>query len=131
MAINIFKKETDKQVKPARRNDKKPAAPKAVVKPERKLSVLAARTLQYPHVTEKAANLAKNSQYVFKVAKSANKIEIARAIEDYYRVNVVDVRTVNIPAKRKRRGRGIAVIPGYRKAFVKIKKGQTIEAMPQ
>lgn len=133
MAINIFKKEKDKKSAPAPKKEAKaaPVKAKTAANPGRKISDSAARLLKYPHVTEKASSLAKNNQYVFKVAKAANKIEIARAVENSYRVNVASVRTINIGPKRKRRGKGIAVIPGYRKAIVKIKEGQTIEVMPK
>jgi len=132
---DIFKKEENKgaaKKNEAAKNNRK-AAPNsgAEAKAARKTSGAAARVLEHAHVTEKASDLADVNQYVFKVAKSANKKEIARAIESYYQVDVVGVNTVNVPGKRKRRGRGIAVEPGYRKAIVKIKKGQTIEIMPQ
>jgi large subunit ribosomal protein L23 len=65
------------------------------------------------------------------VAKNANKDQIARAVEDYYRVNVIGVNVINIPSKRRRTRKGFAVKPGYRKAIVKIKRGQSIEVLPK
>ena len=132
MAItDIFKKEekkggeAQKPAKPAR------SAAGAEAKKPRKAS-LAARALLHAHVTEKSAAAAeKENRYVFLVARTANKNEVVAAIENYYRVDVVGANMINIPGKRKRRGRGIVVEPGYRKAVVKIKKGQTIEVMPK
>lgn len=139
MAItDIFKKEEKKLLGVKKNatvaNDKKLAVPvaDAQAKSSRKISGQAARILIHAHVTEKASDSAEiQNRYVFKVAKFANKIEIARAIEGYYGVKVVSVNTVNMPEKSKRRGKGIAVQPSYRKAIVKIKKGQTIEIMPK
>jgi large subunit ribosomal protein L23 len=136
MAItDIFKKEEKREVKGAvQKTDKRVGTAKTggEAKAVRKISGQTSRILEHAHVTEKASNSAeKYNQYVFKVAKVANKIEIARAVESYYQVDVVAVNTVNVPAKRKRRGRGIAVEPGYRKAVVTIKKGQSIEILPQ
>jgi Ribosomal protein L23 len=49
-------------------------------------------------------------------------------VEDYYGVDVVSVNVINIPGHNRRNRRGIYFESGYRKAAVKIKKGQTIEA---
>jgi large subunit ribosomal protein L23 len=135
MAItDIFKKDDKKEAKDAAQKPEKKIADKAgaEVKTVRKFSGRAGLILEHAHVTEKASDSAqKYNQYVFKVAKFANKKEIARAIEGYYQVEVAGVNTVNVPGKRKRRGRGITVEPGYRKAVVTIKKGQSIEILPQ
>jgi len=135
MAItDIFKKENNNDATVPAKKDKKSAPVKTEIetKVSRKVSGQAARVLIHAHVTEKASSSAeKNNQYIFRVAKFANKQEVARAIESYYQVDVVGVNTINIPGKRKRRGRGITIEPGYRKAIVKIKKGQSIEVLPQ
>jgi len=89
------------------------------------------RILAGAHITEKASNLSDDNQYVFRVAKSANKKEIARAVEEYYQVKAVGVNVVNVPGRKRRSRRGIFFEPGYRKAIVKIKKGQTIEIAPK
>jgi large subunit ribosomal protein L23 len=133
MAItDIFKKDDNKEGKAAKSEKKAAAKTDSAIKAARKVSAQAARILEHAHVTEKASNSAeKHNQYVFKVVRFATKPEIARAIESYYQVDVLGVNTVNVPGKRKRRGKGIAVEPGYRKAVVTIKKGQTIEVLPQ
>ena len=63
--------------------------------------------LKAPHITEKATNLAEKNQYVFKVWGKANKNEIKKAIESLYKVKVMDVKIINVPAKRRRLGRNI------------------------
>jgi large subunit ribosomal protein L23 len=130
MAISdIFKKEDAKAAKP---KAEKTASiqTKNAVKP-------ASRTgregllLMHAHVTEKSSKLAEENKYVFKVVVTANKQGVARAVESYYGVLVENVHVINVPPKRRRRGRGFATKPGYRKAIVQLKKGQTIEVMPK
>ncbi len=87
--------------------------------------------LKSPHITEKATQLSKNNQYVFKVAASANKTQIKRAVEELYGVEVVGVKIINIPAKRRRLREISGWRKGYKKAIVKVKEGQTIEIIPK
>ncbi|MBI2582673.1 50S ribosomal protein L23 [Candidatus Azambacteria bacterium] len=70
-------------------------------------------------------------QYVFRVAPRANKIEIARAVENLYGVTVIRVGTVRVPGKVRRRGRYAGFRPGYKKAIVTLKEGESIELMPK
>ena len=84
--------------------------------------------VKMPHSTEKAAALAeKNNAYVFLVAARANKIMIRSAIERNYGVSVESDRTATSPAKARVRGRIIGWKPGFKKAMVKVKRGQKIE----
>ena len=87
--------------------------------------------LKEPHITEKATQLSQKNQYIFKVYPRANKAEIKKAIEDLFDVNVVGVRIVNIPRKQRRLGRISGFRKGYKKAIIKIRKGQKIEIMPR
>lgn len=89
------------------------------------------RILKSPHITEKATDLTKKNQYVFKVHAGANKIDIKKAIENVYGVSVLDVNIINISSKKRRLGKIIGWRKGYKKAIVKIKKGQKIEILPQ
>lgn len=84
-----------------------------------------------PHVTEKATKLAEKNQYIFKVASKANKNEVKKAVEDLYKVKVLDVKIINVPAKRRQVGRISGWKKGYKKAIVKIKEGQKIEIFPK
>jgi len=60
--------------------------------------------LEAPHITEKATDLARKNQYVFKVRPRANKTEVKKAIEDVFGVEVTDVKIVNLPGKEKKVG---------------------------
>jgi large subunit ribosomal protein L23 len=83
--------------------------------------------LKKPVLTEKARELAKKNQYVFIVEKFANKNEIKKAIEDFYKVKVLNVKILKVPPKPRRFGRISGQKKGYKKAIVKIKEGQKIE----
>jgi len=81
-----------------------------------------------PHISEKTAMLqADSNQYVFEVRTDADKSEIKRAVEGLFDVQVEQVRVVNMKGKRK----SFRLIPGrqkgWKKAYVRIKAGQTIE----
>lgn len=84
-----------------------------------------------PLMTEKMTALANGRQFAFKVYSSANKIEIQKAVEKKYTVNVLSVRTVNMKGKTKsqltRRGRVAGKRSNWKKAIVTLKKGQTID----
>lgn len=84
-----------------------------------------------PLLTEKMTDLATHRQYAFKVDQSANKVEIARAVEKKFNVNVVSVRTLVVKGKTKtqltRRGRIAGRRSDWKKAIVTLKDGQTID----
>lgn len=77
--------------------------------------------IRRPIVTEKSS-LAKeaSNQYVFEVATDANKIEIAKAVEQLFKVKVLSVRVMNMEGKKRRLGRFSGKRPDWRKAIVKI-----------
>jgi len=89
------------------------------------------RILKSVHITEKATELAEKGQYIFKVFENANKQEIKKVVESIYHVDVISVNIINIHRKRKRLGKSIGWKQGYKKAIVKIKKGQEIEILPR
>jgi large subunit ribosomal protein L23 len=74
-----------------------------------------------PIVTEKSS-LAKEAgnQYVFEVARDANKIEIAKAVERLFKVKVLAVRVMNMEGKKRRLGKFAGKRSDWRKAIVKI-----------
>ena len=80
-----------------------------------------------PVVTEKSVSLMEHNKYVFKVALSANKIEIKKAIEEIFKVKVVGVNTVRVKGKVKRMGRSEGRTSDYRKAIVQLAEGDSIE----
>jgi large subunit ribosomal protein L23 len=85
--------------------------------------------LERPIISEKAMDMAHQAKYVFRVAKAANKIEIARAVEQRFNVAVVDVNTMNVRGKPRRVGRNSGHTPAWKKAIVTLKKGQTIQVI--
>jgi len=85
-----------------------------------------------PILTEKANNQQeKLKRYTFKVGRKANKLEIKKAVEEFYGVSVVDVNTVVVPGKNKTRftkaGFLKGVKPAYKKAYVTVAAGDTID----
>ena len=91
-----------------------------------------AEVLIKPILTEKAnAQQEKLKRYAFKVNRKANKLEIKKAVEDFYGVSVVDVNTLVVPGKNKTRftkaGFIKGVRPAYKKALVTLAEGDTID----
>jgi large subunit ribosomal protein L23 len=81
-----------------------------------------------PLLTEKGASLQeRGNQYLFRVDRKANKIEIKKAIEEVFGVHVVSVRTIRMPGKRKRMGRFEGQRPDWKKAVITVKEGESIE----
>ena len=74
-----------------------------------------------PIVTEKTSLLKEGgNQYVFEVARGANKIEIAKAVEQLFKVQVISVRVMNMEGKTRRLGKHSGKKPDWRKAIVKL-----------
>ncbi|MDC0707305.1 50S ribosomal protein L23 [Stigmatella sp. ncwal1] len=81
-----------------------------------------------PLITEKLDKAReKFRQYSFIVDKKATKIDVARAVENLFKVSVEGVRTNIVRGKTKRVGRSIGKRPNYKKAVVTLKVGDTIE----
>lgn len=139
------KKEPAKKVKPAEEPkevkekiklvEKAPKAgkfPTGKAKPVKKGKFIEAyRILKVPHVTEKATDLTEKNQYIFRVWPRANKNEVKKAVESLYGVEVISVKIIKVPAKKRRLGRIEGFRKSYKKAIVKIKKGQKIEVLPR
>ena len=80
-----------------------------------------------PVITEKSESLKENNVYVFKVKKSANKTQIKNEIEKQFGVKVVNVNTVNAVQKKRIVGRSTGLAAAYKKAYVKLAEGSSIE----
>ncbi len=81
-------------------------------------------------VTEKAERLkAEQSRYTFKVAPTANKIEVREAVERLFKVHVRDVRVMNYLGKMRRMGRFSGRRPDWKKAVVTLKQGERIASL--
>ncbi|HRP33767.1 MAG TPA: 50S ribosomal protein L23 [Agriterribacter sp.] len=91
-----------------------------------------ADVLVKPVISEKSNKLSeKRNTYTFKVGRKANKLEIKKAVEEFYGINVVEVNTVVVPAKSKSRFTKAGVIsgskPAYKKAYVTVAEGENID----
>ncbi len=75
-----------------------------------------------PVITEKSMAGIAEKKYTFKVAKDANKIEIAKACEEIFDVKVAKVNTINCRGHLKRQGRTQGYTPSWKKAIVKLKE---------
>ena len=86
-----------------------------------------AKILLRPILTEKAVEKQADNLYTFEVDKKANKIEVAKAIKEKYRVTSEKVNIVNIKGKITRYGRSIGRTKNWKKAIIFLKKGDKIE----
>ena len=85
--------------------------------------------LREPIITERSMELVeKFNRFTFKVPKTANKVEIKKAVEAIFKVDVVKVYTMNVSRKAKKVGRYEGFKPTYKKAIVELKEGQKIPA---
>jgi large subunit ribosomal protein L23 len=81
-----------------------------------------------PVNTEKSRNVAADNQYIFEVSLRANKTQIRDAVETIFKVNVVQVRVMNMAPKYGRWGRKhVKRSPAWKKAIVTVAQGQKIE----
>lgn len=77
-----------------------------------------------PHISEKATVVAeKNRQFVFRVRPDANKLEIKKAVEKLFNVQVEAVNTTVVKGKNKRFGRSLGRRSDFKKAYVALKEG--------
>lgn len=84
--------------------------------------------IKKPHVTEKTSlgSDATNTVAIV-VDKSANKIEIKQAVENLFKVKVAAVRTVTVAGKMKRSGKTLGKRSNWKKAYVTLQEGQSID----
>ncbi len=80
-----------------------------------------------PVVTEKGYELIDESQYSFRVHPDAHKTQIRQAVEELFDVHVERVNIVKVQPKPKRRGLARGKKPGWKKAIVQVRKGESIE----
>lgn len=84
--------------------------------------------IKEPHITEKATVQKEGSNQIsFKVNRRANKIEIRQAVETFFKIKVLDVRTMNVRGKSRRMGKSAGKKPDWKKAVVKLAPGESIE----
>ncbi|HZR07931.1 MAG TPA: 50S ribosomal protein L23 [Myxococcales bacterium] len=83
-----------------------------------------------PVITEKSTRLTGLNKYVFEVHRDANKMEIKRAVEEVFKVNVTSVRTLWTQPKARRFGRHLGTTKPWKKAIVTLAAGQRIDLFP-
>ena len=79
-----------------------------------------------PVVSEKSYALATVGKYTFRVHPDAHKTQIRQAVEELFDVKVVEVRTMSVKSKPKRRGLTTGRTRAWKKAVVQVRAGDTI-----
>ena len=80
-----------------------------------------------PVVSEKSYSLISDRKYTFKVHKDAHKTQVRQAVEELFEVHVEAVNILKVQPKPKRRGASKGTRPGWKKAIVQLREGETIE----
>ena len=80
-----------------------------------------------PVVSEKSYSLIGDRKYTFKVHKDAHKTQVRQAVEELFGVRVQEVNILKVQPKPKRRGAFKGTRPGWKKAIVQLREGQSIE----
>jgi large subunit ribosomal protein L23 len=80
-----------------------------------------------PIVSEKSYQGTADGKYTFKVHQDAHKTQVRQAVEELFDVKVTRVNIIKVQAKPKRRGLFKGVRPGWKKAIVQLRAGDTIE----
>ena len=83
--------------------------------------------LTRPLITEKNSLLQGQGKYVFEISGKANKIQVKKAVEKAFKVDVTAVNIVAVPGKERRVGRSKVLTPSWKKAIVTLKPGDKIE----
>ena len=86
----------------------------------------ASQVIIRPVVSEKSYVLAAADKYTFRVHQNAHKTQIRQAIESLFDVNVVEVHTMSVKSKPKRRGQTAGRTRAWKKAIVQVAPGQSI-----
>ena len=84
-------------------------------------------SIRQPIITEKATILSEQNKTVFKVHSGANKKSIKKNIEKLFKVTVTKVNILNQKRKKKIKQGKLSIKPGYKKAIITLKKGQSID----
>ena len=80
-----------------------------------------------PVVSEKSYSLIEDSKYSFKIHPDAHKTQVRQAVEALFDVKVERVNIIKVQPKPKRRGLSRGTKPGWKKAVVQLRKGDSIE----
>ncbi len=127
MKLNPFSKSEPKTEATVKKADPSRAETEVSVNPTVTLGGASESLLESFYVSEKASRLqAEKNTYVFKVADTATKPEVVKAVEKRYSVQVAKVRVISMPRKRRDTGRFPGHKAGFKKAMVTLVAGQTI-----
>ena len=85
--------------------------------------------IRAPHISEKSARAQEHNQYVFEVAAGANKKKVKDAVEALFNVKVEAVNIANVKGKVKSFRQRAGSRNGWRKAYVRLHEGQTIDVV--
>ncbi len=80
-----------------------------------------------PLITEKATKLVEANKYTFEVKQGSNKVEVAKAVENLWKVKVVSVNMLNTPRKTRRVGKYEGLRPAVQKAVVTLAEGDKLD----
>ena len=80
-----------------------------------------------PIVSEKSYDMIEHNRYTFEVDKTATKPQIARAIEEIFKVTVTGVNTMNVSGKPRRERYAKGLSRSWKKAVVSLEEGDSIE----
>lgn len=83
--------------------------------------------IRAPHISEKSARAQEHNQYVFEIAAGANKQKVKHAVEALFNVKVESVNIANVKGKTKAFKNRAGSRSGWRKAYVRLHEGQTID----
>jgi large subunit ribosomal protein L23 len=87
----------------------------------------ASQVLLKPIVSEKSYEATTRGMYTFKVHPDAHKTQIRQAVEELFGVHVQAVNILKVQPKPKRRGLIRGTKPGWKKAIVQVREGESIE----
>ena len=118
----------NEEVKETKKTTRKKAKKEEVKVPTSKATIHDYDLIVEPIITEKSMSATQeNNQFTFVVKKGSSKTEIRKAIERIYGVHVEGISTINVNPKNASRGsRYKGTLPGYKKAIVSLKEGETI-----
>ena len=80
-----------------------------------------------PLITEKSMKLVEEGKYTFEVKQGSNKVEVKKAVEELFKVEVTAVNMMNTQRKRRRVGKYEGLRPAVQKAIVTLAKGQKLD----
>lgn len=83
--------------------------------------------IKRPVITEKTTMLIEERKYTFEVAAGANKIDVKKAVEEVFDVEVIKVNIINVRKKARKVGKYEGMRPAIRKAIVTLAEGQKLD----